>query len=131
MYEEICEPPIVLIVDDDIPITEVLALVVRELGYQPLVAFNGQQALNIAREHWPALVLTDLMMPVLDGEGVVRGLYKEASARDTTPPYIVMFTAAKQRSEVSLPVDAFISKPFEVEQVEELIQRFLPPATSS
>ncbi|GER91591.1 hypothetical protein KDW_57530 [Dictyobacter vulcani] len=127
MHEEI---PIVLIVDDDIPITEVLALVVRELGYQPLVAFNGQQALNIAREHWPALVLTDLMMPVLDGEGVVRGLHKEASKRDTTPPYIVMLTAAKLWSEVSLPVDAFISKPFEVEQIEQLIRSFLPPADS-
>ncbi|GLV58744.1 hypothetical protein KDH_55740 [Dictyobacter sp. S3.2.2.5] len=58
MHEGIYEPPIVLIVDDDIPITEVLALVVEGLGYQPLVAWNGQQALALARKHWPSHVST-------------------------------------------------------------------------
>src|SRR5438105_1220595 len=61
------ESLLILIVDDDIPIGEMLAEVVRELGYTPLVAYNGQQALTLAREHWPALVITDQMMPFLSG----------------------------------------------------------------
>ncbi|GHO64200.1 hypothetical protein KSC_030920 [Ktedonobacter sp. SOSP1-52] len=87
MHEEIYEPPIVLIVDDDIPITEILTLVVESLGYQPLVAFNGQQALDLAREHWPALVLTDVMMPIMGGlvwcKGYVRKQAQGESRRRT------------------------------------------------
>lgn len=131
MHEEIYEPPIVLIVDDDIPITEILTVVVESLGYQPLVAFNGQQALDLAREHWPALVLTDVMMPIMGGIGVVQGLREEASARGIAPPHMVLLTAADMWPELSLLVDALISKPFKLHQLEQLIHRFLPSPASS
>ncbi|GLV53224.1 hypothetical protein KDH_00790 [Dictyobacter sp. S3.2.2.5] len=130
MHEAIGEPPVVLIVDDDIPITEILALVIEGLGYQPVVAWNGHQALTLARKHWPALVLTDMMMPILGGKEVVKGLHEEAGARGMAPPPIVLLTAGTIWPEIASLVDAIISKPFEMDELEQLIYRFLPPSAS-
>ncbi len=58
-----------LVVEDEPPLAELLARLVEELGYTPVVASHGRQALELARERLPALVLTDLMMPYLDGQG--------------------------------------------------------------
>ena len=103
------EPPLILIVDDEISIAETLAEFVMELGYTPLVAYNGQQALSLARERWPALVLTDLMMPLLNGAGLIRALRTEAEAGERAFPYVVLLSAVVRGSMlVDLDVDAIV-----------------------
>ena len=64
-------PPIdVLIAEDDLSVREALRYLLEREGYTCAVAENGRQALEIAQESPPRLVLLDLMMPVLDGFGV-------------------------------------------------------------
>jgi two-component system chemotaxis response regulator CheY len=119
------EPVLILIADDEEPIVEMLAAFVEDLGHTPLLAQNGQQALALAREHWPALIITDLMMPMLSGAELVLSLRAEAAAHGRAAPPIVLLTAGSARAASQLPVDALVLKPFDLDQLEEVIRRLL------
>ncbi len=119
------EPILILIADDEEPIVELLATFVEELGYTPLVAQNGQQALELARERGPALIITDLMMPVMSGADLILALRAEAAEHGRASPPIVLLTAGSRRAADHLPVEAVLSKPFGLEQLERVIRRLL------
>lgn len=119
------EPVIILIADDEEPIVEMLAAFVEDLGYTPLVAQNGEQALALAREHLPALVITDLMMPMLGGADLILLLRAEAAAHGRAAPPIVLLTAGSARAASQLQVDALVLKPFDLDQLEQEMRRLL------
>jgi CheY-like chemotaxis protein len=119
------EPILILIVDDEEPIIEMLATFVADLGYTPLVAQNGQQALDLARECGPALIITDLMMPVMNGADLIVALRAEAAAQGRASPPIVLLTAGSGRAASQLPVEAVLLKPFDLTQLEQVIRRLL------
>ena len=121
------EPLLILIVDDEEPIAEMLEAFVTDLGYRALVARNGRQALMQARERWPALVLTDLMMPVLSGAELIEALQAEAAARRRASPSIVLLTAGSARAVSHLHVDAILSKPFDLGKLEQVLHQLLGP----
>ncbi len=98
---------------------------VTDLGYTTLVARNGQQALMQARERWPALVITDLMMPVLSGAGLIEALQAEAATDGRASPPIVLLTAGSTRAVSHLHVDAMLSKPFDLGTLEQVIHQLL------
>src|SRR5579885_3681230 len=89
---------LVLIVDDEAAIAETLAEFLNELGYTTLMAANGEEALALARQRWPTLVFTDLMMPHINGIELIATLRAEAAARKIKPPFIVLLTAAGKRA---------------------------------
>ncbi len=123
------EPPLILIVDDEISIAETLAEFVVDLGYTPLVAYNGQQALALAREHWPVLVMTDLMMPLLNGAGLIRALRAEAEANKRAFPSVMLLSAVVRGSMLAdLDVDAIVPKPFDLEYLEQVVHKLLGDA---
>jgi DNA-binding response OmpR family regulator len=62
----------ILVVDDEADILHFLELVLRERGYDVLTAANGRQAVELAREARPDLVLLDIMMPQMDGWEVLK-----------------------------------------------------------
>lgn len=117
------QAPPVLIVDDEIPIAEALAEFVKELGYRSLVAYNGQQALALAREQWPALVITDQMMPLLSGSELLQALQKEAADQQRTMPFVILVSASTVNA-TGVPVNAKLTKPFDLRELEQVIQRF-------
>jgi DNA-binding response OmpR family regulator len=119
------EPILILIVDDEEPIVEMLAAFVSDLGYTPMVAQNGQQALELVHEKWPSLIITDLMMPMLSGEDLILSLRAEAAAQGKSPPRIVLVTAGSTRVASRLDVDALVLKPFDLDQLEQVIRRLL------
>lgn len=120
--------PLVLIVDDEAPIAEALALIIEEAGYATLTAFRGPAGLELARKHHPSLIFTDMMMPQLDGAGLIKALRKDAAAGEAPMPTIIAMTAGGlqriQRAEVS----GILPKPFTIEDVEEILHRWLPSA---
>ena len=69
--------PTILVVDDDGPILLLMRNILREFGFDALGASNGSEALALAREHRPNLVLLDKHMPGMDGEEVIRRLRRE------------------------------------------------------
>ncbi len=118
-------PIVVLIAEDERSIAALVAEIVAEAGYLPLVATHGRQALDLARERWPALVITDLMMPHLDGAGLIAALRTEAAARGSAAPPIVLMTAASLRFARAAEADVILRKPFNIVELEALLHRFL------
>lgn len=119
------EPPIVLIVEDEQSIAESVAMIVEDAGFGAMLAANGRQALGMARAYPPALVITDLMMPVMGGEEFVHALRADYAARGVAAPPIVLMTAASIAYAEELRPDAVIPKPFDVALVESILRRFL------
>jgi two-component system chemotaxis response regulator CheY len=119
------EPILILIADDEESIVELLATFVADLGYIALLAQNGQQALDLARERGPALIITDLMMPVMNGADLILALRAEAAAQGRASPPIVLLTAGSRRAASQLPVEALLLKPLDLAQLEQVIRRLL------
>lgn len=123
-------PVLVLIADDEEPIAETLALVVEDAGYAPITALHGQAAMELVRQHHPALVITDLMMPLVDGKSLITELRREAARAGRPPIPVILMTAADLEYANTCGADAILPKPFELQDVEQLLQRFLAPASS-
>lgn len=116
---------LVLIVEDEEPIALALSFIVEDAGYEPLVARHGKEAIELMRMHQVALIITDLMMPVMTGQEFIAMLRSSAHAEgDQRPPLIIM-TAAGTGYVGNIDADAILLKPFEVAKVEELLRRFL------
>ncbi|WP_051102988.1 response regulator transcription factor [Hymenobacter aerophilus] len=102
----------ILVVDDDPDIVELLEYNLRKEGYTVASAADGQQALALAPEFGPDIVLLDVMMPHLDGIAACRQLREQPRFKDT---YIIFLTArAEEFSEVAAfdaGADDFIAKP--------------------
>ncbi len=121
------DPYLVLIAEDEEPIADALAMIVADAGYTPLLASHGKQALELARERHPALILTDLMMPLLNGAQLIAAIRADAELDNHRPPPIVLMTAAGMRRALEVNADALLKKPFEIAEVEALLRRFLGP----
>ena len=80
--------PEVLVVEDDLPTREMYAFVLAEAGYRVRTAHNGRQAFDLCMDALPALVLTDLRLPGLDGFGLARELHNTFGA--ATPPIVAV-----------------------------------------
>lgn len=103
----------VLICDDEPTIVESVRYVVSKLGYDYRVANNGDDALDLAMEFKPDVMLLDWNMPGLTGIEVCRALKNDPLMRDT---YIILLTAnaqvIEQESGLASGADRYITKPF-------------------
>ncbi len=119
-----------LVVDDEPNIVELLSASLRFAGFEVATAANGLAALELARSFRPDLLVLDVMMPGLDGFGVVRRLRSEGSR---TP---VVFLTAKDATEdkvqgLTLGGDDYVTKPFSLEEVVARIRTVLRRVAAS
>lgn len=121
------EPFLVLIAEDEEPIAEAIAMLVEDCGYTPILASNGRQALELARRRQPALIITDLMMPYLDGDELITTLKGDAARNGYTAPPTILLSAAGLRRMKIAGADVLLPKPFELDELEALLHRFLGP----
>jgi CheY-like chemotaxis protein len=70
--KEVKTDPIILIVEDEHTLNEAYQMILRKSGYQVRVAFDGKEALEVAAQEEPALILLDLRMPRMDGLDFLR-----------------------------------------------------------
>lgn len=117
--------PTVLIVEDEEPIALALSLIIEDLGCEALHAKDGRQGLELARGAEVAVVISDLMMPRMNGMQFLRALRMEREAERRRMPRVIVMTAASIDEENAPPADAFMQKPFDIETVEHLILRLL------
>ena len=100
----------VLVVDDEAMVTEVVGRYLQREGFEVALACDGEEALRLAQENRPDLVVLDLMMPKVDGLEVCRAL-----RRDTQIP-IIMLTAKGEEIDrilgLELGADDYVVKPF-------------------
>lgn len=85
----------VLVVDDETSIAHLLEELLESAGYHVLVAYSGREGLELARSERPALILTDCMMPGLDGPEFVRRV-RSSAVTNTIP--VVMMSSVRPRS---------------------------------
>lgn len=104
----------ILIVDDDPTIRSVLEALLEDEGFVPVTAANGKEAVAIVRNDPPALVLMDLMMPVMNGLEASRTL--KTDPETATVPIIAMSAGFILRESIDdLLADSIISKPFDLD----------------
>lgn len=105
----------VLIVEDDSNIAQLLQLYLEKEGFETQIAPDGGKGVELFRSFHPDLVLLDLMLPVLDGWGVL----KKIRETDKTP--VIMLTAKGETSDkvsgLEQGADDYIVKPFEMKEV--------------
>lgn len=114
--------PLVLIVEDEAPIAEALVYVVQDAGYKAMAAPHGKAGLELALQHRPALIFSDLMMPQMGGREFIRELH---TLLNSSAPPVVLMTAADVRFAQDAGADSVLKKPFQLATVEALLRRFL------
>lgn len=87
----------VLVVDDEPMVIRVLRLALEKAGYSVTKANNGEEALIQIREQAPDVVITDIEMPRLDGEGLCRQIEKEMPDRQFPIFVVTSLTAVEHR----------------------------------
>jgi DNA-binding response OmpR family regulator len=120
----------ILIVDDEAPIIDVLSYNLKQAHYQVVVAWDGEQALSLARREQPDLIILDLMLPKLDGIEVCRALRRECDVP------IIMLTARDEEIDrvlgLEMGADDYVVKPFSVREllarVKNVLRRTAPQA---
>ncbi len=124
--------PKILIIEDDVDLTNVLNYNLRQAGYEVLIARDGSEGLRQAELFTPDVVLLDLMLPLVDGLEVCRRLRSMSATRYTL---IVMLTAkAEEVDEVvglSLGADDYVTKPFSVKVLLQRIKAMLRRRTEA
>lgn len=120
------ETPLVLIIEDEQPIAEALRYIVEDRGYQTITGRDGLEGLELAQKRHPDLIITDLMMPRLDGLKFIRALREDAARAGRRTPPVILTSAIENVSatDSNLP-DAFVPKPFDLDYLEHLLDQYL------
>jgi CheY-like chemotaxis protein len=108
----------VLVVDDEPQVAWVLRFSLEHEGYRTYTASNGVEALEELEKHHPMLVVLDLMMPELDGWGVLERIVKLPVEQRPRVVIVSALTGPEDKAKATaLGADAFVPKPFDVEEL--------------
>jgi DNA-binding response OmpR family regulator len=121
----------ILVVDDEVPVTELIQYNLEKAHYRVLTAHDGEAALRIARENAPDLILLDLMLPKIDGLEVCRELRRSSQVP------IIMVTARGEETDrvigLELGADDYLCKPFSMREllarIKAVLRRNHPPGS--
>jgi CheY-like chemotaxis protein len=122
----------ILVIDDELVIRQALAIMLANVGHKVETAENGRAGLDLLERESFDLVLTDILMPEMDGVEAMRKLRALPS-----PPKIVAMSGGVQLTREDFPraaellgADAALSKPFRARELYALVDRLLGPARS-
>lgn len=119
----------VLIIDDDPEYRQIISQILQENGWQTLEASEGDQGIEIAKEHRPAVVLCDLLMPRCNGYHVCRALRSEPRLRDLKIVVVSGRDFDTDRQAASAEgADEYLTKPINPGQLVVLMSRILSKA---
>jgi CheY-like chemotaxis protein len=120
--------PLVLVVDDEDEIRAVAVRAVQQLGVSVVVARNGIEGIAVAKEYRPDIVVTDAMMPKLDGREMCLRIKEDP---DTASARVIVMTSLytdpryKYEAMKTFQADAYLSKPLQPETLQEVLRKFL------
>jgi two-component system KDP operon response regulator KdpE len=118
----------VLIVDDQPEIRRILELGLRGEGFEILTAATAEDGLDLICSESPRVVILDLMMPLRDGWSFLR----ELEALGVPRPAIIILSARSGEAERlvarGLGVEAYITKPFDIDDVARSVRRHVTPS---
>jgi DNA-binding response OmpR family regulator len=119
-----------LLVEDDIDILKLLNTTLTFRGYRVVTATNGKEGLEAVRRERPRLVIADIMMPKLDGFGLVHRLRINPDTRTIPVIFITATFLSPEDKEFALEIGVtrFIQKPLDMERFLERSKSFLSKA---
>jgi len=116
----------ILVADDDPDILSIVSMSLEAQGYTVHKATNGREAVDLARQHHPDLILMDMMMPVVSGYEAVGELKADAATREIV---IVGLSAKAMATDMAratdVGIDGYITKPFRIAQVLTVVESYL------
>jgi DNA-binding response OmpR family regulator len=124
----------ILIADDDKDIVNWLKMALSDSGFQVRGAYNGREAILLAREDHPDLILLDLKMPIMDGVEVIQELKEESTTADI--PIIVITGSSIERENetikmLGLGAKHLLTKPFSLDELVSEIKRLEQPVSQT
>ena len=119
----------VLVIDDEITIVEMLSALLEGEGLQVKTAYNGQEGLEHLAKVRPSIVVSDVMMPVLDGWELCRRM--QADPRYQSIPLVLMSALRTAPDLEGCHYSALLKKPFELDEMLHTITRLLRANESS
>ena len=119
----------ILVVDDAKFTRNRISQPLEEAGFEVIQAGNGEEGLKLFEEHQPQCILTDLLMPVVDGIELITTLRERGS---DVPIVVVTADIQKTTREQceKLEINGFLTKPFQPEQIVEQVERVLSCASA-
>jgi len=109
-----------LVVDDEPAILRLVAMVLKELGFETLTARDAETAAELLKSSKPDLVVTDVRLPGMDGVELARRI--KASRRLKKTPVLLMSAYSEPPKHKG---DGFIAKPFDIFELEEAFGRYI------
>ncbi|GIK20228.1 MAG: response regulator [Leptolyngbya sp. PLA2] len=125
-------PQTILLADDEAHITHVVGMKLRAAGYATVVARDGEEALTLALQHRPNLVITDLQMPYMSGIELATRLRSDERTSET--PVLMLTARGYVLDEGELRatnIRAVLSKPFSARDILRRVEEVLGPASES
>ena len=113
---------VILVVEDEGPVRLLLQQFLEDADHAVLLATDGRQALRLLEQRRPDLVLSDIMLPALDGVALCRAL-KGSPATAAIP--VILMSAVRTHTSAEAGADAFLAKPFDLDELEALIRHWL------
>jgi CheY-like chemotaxis protein len=122
---------LILVVDDSPDNLAVISLYLQHQGYRVVTANNGEDAIAVATQMLPNVILMDINLPNLDGLGATRRIRETEGLRDTPVIAITAFgTEGFQRAAYDVGVSGYLTKPIDLDRMHQLIARLLSPSAS-
>jgi CheY-like chemotaxis protein len=118
--------PLVLVVDDDDDSLTLMAYILEQMTCQAWFVADGLTALAMAQQHRPQLILSDIHLPHLDGYSFLGQIRADASLCHIPVVAVTALATAGDREKIlAAGFDDYLSKPFLVESLVQLVERFI------
>jgi CheY-like chemotaxis protein len=117
------DKPLILVVDDDVPMLVLMRTLLREFGFEAATASSGQQALEEVRRQTPSLILLDKNMPGMSGPDVIEALREQGI--DSTPVLILSGEPVDPDELERFGASGSILKPFDVPKLVDTIRSYV------
>ena len=122
---------LILVVDDSVDNVAVISLDLQQQGYRVVTASNGEDAVAVATQMSPNLILMDINLPELDGLAATRRIRETEAMREVPIVAITAFgTEGFQRAAYDAGISGYLTKPIDFDRMHLLIARLLSPSAS-
>jgi CheY-like chemotaxis protein len=117
----------ILVVDDNEDNMELMQYLLKAFGYVPLIAASGAEAIRLARDKRPHLILMDIQMPEMDGYEATETIKREPNLEECPVVAVTAFAmVGDQKRILSSGFEGYISKPIVPETFVTQVESFLP-----
>ena len=122
---------LILVVDDSADNLAMISLDLQQQNYRVVTASNGEDAITIAAQTLPNLILMDINLPELDGLAATRRIRDLEALREVPVVAVTAFgTEGFQRAAYDVGVDGYLTKPIDMDRMHQLIARLLSAGES-